>query len=189
MSVSRMHVVSCLTVLGVVSFMAWMLIYNQSIFWSVLPEFIAGFLSGILGIVLGFTINRMHESGQQQKRIEFTLKSLSDELQLNLGDVMTLEEHIERGEECFMLFRTTTWDMFGNHLDSFKDVQFVLHLAILYWDLDHLNEAMKKAEDIDDLKAFYSYHPPFAGLEELLKSLRNSLRSALSYIDKYFFTK
>jgi len=189
MSVSRVHFIFFLIVLGVGSFLAWMFSYNQSIFWNVLPEFIAGFLSGILGIVLGFTIDRMYELSQQQKRIEFTLKSLRDELQLNLGDVTTLESHIERREECFMLFRTTTWNMFGNQLNSFKDVQFVLGLAILYWDLDHLNEAMKKAEDIDDLKAFYSYHPPFAGVEELLESLRKSLISALSYIDKYFFTK
>jgi len=155
--------------------------------WSILPEFVGGFLSGVLGIILGFKINRMHETSQLKKRTWFILHSLKDELQLNLGEIMTLETRIKRGEALFTVFRTTTWDIFGNQLDSFKDVQFVLSLAILYWDLDTLNEAMKKAEDVDDLKAFYSHRPPFQGIEELLKSLKKGISATLSEIDKLLF--
>jgi hypothetical protein len=189
MPVSRVYLIFFLIVLGVGSFLAWMFSYNQFMFWSVLPEFVAGFLSGILGIILGFEINRRYELSQQQMRIEFTLKSLRDELQLNFGDVGILESRIQRGEECFMLFRTTTWKMFGNQLDSFKDFQFVLSLGYLYWEFDYLNEAMKKGSSAQDLKEFYAYHPPFNGIMDILESLRKLIISTISYIDKYFFTK
>jgi len=189
MSISRLHLVFFLIVLGVAGFLALVFLYNESIFWSVLPEFIAGFLSGILGIILGFEIDRRHESSQQQKRTDFTLRSLRDEIQLNWGRIDALQALIERGEECFVLFNTTTWKKFGNQLDSFKDFRFVLSLGYHYWELDHLNEAMKKGSTAIELKNFYAYYPPFNGIDALLDSLKKSAIAFQQYIDKYFFEK
>jgi len=161
--------------------------YNEFIFWNTLPEFIAGFLSGILGIILGFEIDRRYESSQQQKRIDSMLRSFRDELQLNWGRISTLQTLIEKGEECFMLFDTTMWKRFGNQLDSFKDFQFVLGLGYYYWELDHLNEAMKKGSTAQDLKNFYTYHHPFEGIDDLLESLKKNCIAFQQYIDEYFF--
>ena len=90
MSISRVHFVFLLIVFCVVGFLGWMFWYNEFIFWNTLPEFIAGFLSGILGIILGFEIDRRYESSQQQKRIDSMLRSFRDEMQLNWGRIGTL---------------------------------------------------------------------------------------------------
>jgi len=189
MSASRVYLIFLIVVLSVVVFLAWVFWYNESIFWNTLPEFIAGFMSGILGIILGFEIDRRHESNRQEKRIDFTLKSMRDEMQLNYGHLMTLQERIKKGEECFTLLMTRTWDMFGNQLDSFKDFQFVLSLGYYYWELNHLNEAMKKGSMAHDLENFYAYYPPFEGINDLLERLKKSSISFQQYIGKYFFEK
>ena len=146
MSVSKVLFLYLLIVLSIAVFLAWTFRYSESLFLSTLPGFIAGFLSGILGIMLGFEIDRRRESSQQQKRIDTMLRSFKDEMQLNWGRLDTLQTLVKKGEECFAQFNTTMWKRFGNQLDSFKDFRFVLSLGYYYWELDNLNDAMKKVQ-------------------------------------------
>lgn len=189
MSVSKVLFVYLLIVLFIAVFLVWLFGFNQPLFLSTLPEFIAGFLSGILGIMLAFEIDRSREASQQQKRIDIMMRSIRDEMQLNYGRLKTLQTLVEKGEECFMLFDTTMWKRFGNQLDSFKDFQFVLSLGYYYWELDHLNEAMKKGGTAIDLKNFYAYYPHFNGINDLLEHLWKGSISFQKYIEKYFWER
>ena len=189
MSVSKVHLIYLSVVLSIAVILAWMFSYNESVFWNTLPEFIAGFLSGILGIIIGFEIDRRRESSQQQERIDIMMRSLRDEMQLNYGRIDMLQTLVEKGEECFMLFDTTVWKRFGSQLDSFKDFIFVLSLGYYYWELDHLNETMKKGSTAQYLKDIYAYHQPFKGIDDLLEELKKNSIYFQQYVDKYFWEK
>jgi len=188
MSVSKVLFPYLLIVVSIAVFLVWLFGFNQPLFLNTLPEFIAGFLSGILGIMLGFEIDRSREASQQQKRIRIMLHSFRDEMELNYGRLKTLQTLVGKGEECFMLFDTTMWKRFGNQLDSFKDFQFVLSLGYYYSELDHLNEAMKKDSSAIILKSFYANYPHFNGIDEFLESLKKSSIGFQKYIEEYFWT-
>lgn len=151
-----MYILLCVIILVLAVFIVWTYFYDYSLFLSVLPEFIAGFLSGILGIALGFTINRMQESSQLQKRSQLALKSIRDELGINSTVIEEVESYIKEGKEWFRLFKTRAWNTLGYQLSSFKDFKLVSDLAELYWELNTFNEARKKAGDINDLNILYS---------------------------------
>lgn len=173
LSISRLwivYILLCVIILVLAVFMVWTYFYDYSLFSSVLPEFVASFLSGILGIALGFTINRMQESSRLQKRSQLALKTICDELRINSEVIEMWESNIKEGQERFRLFKTRAWNALGYQLSSFRNFELVSELAELYWELDTFNQARKKAEDIDDLNTFYSAFG-FEDVKDFLKFL------------------
>lgn len=162
---------------------AWMICFSHLIFWSVLPEFIAGFLSGTLGIVLGFAINGIYESSKLQVQTQLVLKSIKKELNLNLAVVEAWESSIKERKELFRLFKTNTWNTLSNRLDSLKSHQLTLDLAELYWELDLFNETRKKAESLKELEYYYSAYG-FDGAEDVLNFLKGYLNDEITAIEE-----
>ncbi|MFC1487115.1 hypothetical protein ACFLRN_05455 [Thermoproteota archaeon] len=167
-----------------ISVIICLFIWYPSDFSLIFPQFIAEFLAGMLGIFLGFQIERKYEAIQQKKRVRNILTSIKDELQLNLGELSTLEEKLRLKKDCFLQLKSNTWKLFGNQLDSFKDLNFVICLSIIYWDFEHLNESMKKAENLEKLRKFYDNHPPYLELEEFIDSLKKGIIQCLIELDE-----
>jgi len=150
-------------------------------FSSIMPQFVAEFLAGLLGITLGFMINRIYESSRQKNRNFVILLTLESELNYNLGELSILEGRIDSGE-WFTQLKNTTWNMFCSQLSSFNEVLVVIDISNIYSDINHLNESMKKAQDIDQLRSIYSNYPPHIEIEEYLDELKKSILYCLSNI-------
>jgi len=185
MKISLLQVVFVVIISGVILIITSIYFFYPTDFSQIFPQFIAEFFAGILGILLGFQIERKYESTQLNKRVRNILSSFRDELELNLGELITLEDKLNLNQDCFIQLKSNTWKLFGTQLDSFKDLNFVIRLSIIYWEFDHLNESMKKAQNHIQLRKFYHNHPPFLELEEFVDSLKRSIIYCLIEIDEH----
>jgi hypothetical protein len=160
------------------------------IFYFLLPssllDFLAKFFAGLLGVFIGFALDRRIEHEKKVKASEQIINGFLTELDNNRAfckkykDRVVAPAHGNFVEDFFDLFQTSTWDMFCSRLEM-EDINVQYKLGEIYHRLQLFNLATTNNNEIQrTLGILLEDNPKYLhNLEEelgdLLKTLRNEL--------------
>ena len=145
----------------------YIFLFLPSIFMDFLAEFIAGFL----GILIGFSLDRYIDLWKKAKISKQVKNHLFVELNNNLDLVKEIKPIFEPEKiPYFILFQTNAWNIFSSRLES-DNIEILFDLASIYHEFQLFNEGMKNEGTGGGISSILERKPNF--LEQLQKDLES----------------
>ena len=147
-------------------YFTFLLFYGQ-IFFDFLTEFVAG----VLGILIGFSLDRYIALWKKVRISKQIINSLLVELNNNLDLVRKMKAEIKPERiGYFELFQTNAWDMFSSRLEL-DNIEILFDLGSVYHRFQLFNEGMKLESLGGELSSVLERTPDF--FDRLEKDLKN----------------
>jgi hypothetical protein len=153
---------------------------------SIFLDFLAKFIAGFMGILIGFGLDRQIELWKRIRASKQIINSFVNELKRNRAfcekyrNLVIAPAQGNTVENFFDLFQTSTWDMFCSRLEM-EDINIQYKLGELYHKLQLFNLATINNNDIQrTLGILLERDPKFLlDLEQELGSLVKALENEL----------
>lgn len=153
---------------------------------------IAGFLATLLGVVIGFELERCRDNQARKERLVGALQMIRDEIERNVSLCKQIHDELSKNPAFVQYYnlKTTTWQAVSSALVDLNSPDLVKQIANEYFDYDWLKRRMDarfgffKSGGSSNIIQSNAFAAITGSVMTGVKSLQISGKNVLEQIDK-----